>query len=732
MVRITGSYEDTGTRKTNWYGDVVRKHWLDFHVNDWVTEYVSNVDPEEQARIFAEAGIQAVGIFFKDHFGNCAYPTDIGHRHPNLARDYAGDMAFAVKDHGLRPLAYYSVGVERYSGLNNQTWQMRDEHGHPRRGAWVMERGIGAAPCINSPYTEKVVLPEMAEISERYPVEAFLLDMATWQVMMPCYCQFCESAFRKETGDEIPKESENRLAFSYRKWRNRHLYDFHGKVKRTLDSVRPGILLGDNIAYGVSFPDPPSEHVDYLFHDPASGGLYPLNLSFEGRFFTTTGYPYEQENVSSQGWGDCSLRPTASLQVEVATNLMNGSTLSLTDQPYPDGSIEPEVYRAIGEVYGYVKKIEDACTNTTSEPYVAVLHSAASHWSRGPLAWPEPFQDAIDAVEAPGIRADRSWARYLASGHLDPVQGAHKALVESGIHIDIVNEHALERQLDEYAAVVLPEQVALSERTVDLLREFVRAGGGLVATGAVATKDGENNPLDDFALSDVLGVSLWEKSPYPIGYLKPYLEFATNSRMHNMRMLVDGDCFQIQVGAADVVAELVDPIQSWLETDEPERFFTVQDRPGPGNVTRPGITLNKYGHGSAAYVAAELCGGYKRTNAADLKHILARCLDLVTSLERRKLEVDCPPSVEVALRRKGEDLILHLVNYHAEKREVGTPAVEWLPRVGPVSVKLRCSRPRSVTQIPEKKALDWTFDEGTITFELPPFDIHTCAQIKLT
>ena len=731
MAKIMRTDEETGMRKTNWYGDVVRKHWLDFHVNDWVTEYVSNVDPEEQARIFADAGIQAVGIFFKDHYGNCSYTTDIGHRHPNLARDYGGDMALAVKDQGLRPLAYFSVGVDRHTGLKNPTWQMRDENGHPRRGAWVMERGIGGSPCINSPYTEKVVLPEIAEIAERYPVEGFLLDMATWQVMMPCYCESCERDFKKETGEEIPKLSEDPLAFNYRMWRNRHLYDFHAKVRRTLDSVRPGILLADNIAYSVHFPDPPSEDVDYLFHDPASGGLYPLNLSFGARFFTTTDYPYEQENVPAQGWGDCSLRPTASLQLEAATNLMNGSTLSLTDQPYPDGSIEPEVYQAIGEVYAYVKKIEDVCRDTTSQPYVAVLHSAASHWSRGPLAWSVPFQDAIDAVEAPGLRADRSWAHYVGAGHLDPIQGAHKALVESGIHIDIVNEDALERRLDEYAAVVLPEQIALPERTTDLLREFVRAGGGLVATGAVGTRNGENSPLDDFALSDVVGVSLVEKSPYPVGYLKPHVDFAGNSRMHNMPLLVDGDCFHIQAGSAEVVADLVDPIRSWLETDEPERFFTSQDRPGPGNVTRPGITLNRFGDGSAVYVAAELCGGYKRTNAADLKHILARCLDLVIAPERRKLEVDCPPSVEVSLRRKGEDLILHLANFHAEKRDVGTPAVEWLPTVGPIPVKLRCARPKAVTLIPEEQALDWTYDDGVLNFEFPPFDIHTCASVGL-
>src|SRR3990172_7804174 len=142
------------TAARGWYGRLVRKHYLDFHMNDWVREFVSDFDPEAQAKMFVKARIQAVGIFFKDCYGNCFYPTHVGHRHPHLARDYAGEMTHALKGHGLRAIAYHSVGVDRYTGLKHPSWQMRDTRGRGRRGAWMLERGIGASPCINSPYTE--------------------------------------------------------------------------------------------------------------------------------------------------------------------------------------------------------------------------------------------------------------------------------------------------------------------------------------------------------------------------------------------------------------------------------------------------------------------------------------------------------------------------------------------------------------------------------------------------
>src|SRR5437867_7140047 len=123
--------------RQNWYGELVRKHWLDWHLNDWVRDVARGVDAGRQVELFVAAGIQAVGIFCKDHFGNCLYPTEIGHRHPNLARDYVGEMSRALKAGGLKAIAYYSIGADRHTGLGHPEWQMLDGSGSPRRGVWV-------------------------------------------------------------------------------------------------------------------------------------------------------------------------------------------------------------------------------------------------------------------------------------------------------------------------------------------------------------------------------------------------------------------------------------------------------------------------------------------------------------------------------------------------------------------------------------------------------------------
>jgi len=61
-------------------------------------------------------------------------------------------------------------------------------------------------------------------------------------------------------------------------------------------------------------------------------------------------------------------------------------------------------------------------------------------------------------------------------------------------------------RLSEFRAVVLPERACLDAAHLTQLREYVRAGGTLLAFGHASLLDGEGNPGEDFALADVLGL----------------------------------------------------------------------------------------------------------------------------------------------------------------------------------------------------------------------------------
>jgi hypothetical protein len=143
--------------------------------------------------------------------------------------------------------------------------------------------------------------------------------------------------------------------------------------------------------------------------------------------------------------------------------------------------------------------------------------------------------------------------------------------------------------------------------------------------------------------------------------------------------------------------------------------------------------VNTFGRGTAVYASAELFASYWRDNIPDLRRVIASCLELAVPPERRLLEVEAPPSVEVVLRRRGADLFVHLINFHAEKRQAGVPSVEWLPRVERVPVALRCERaPATVRAIPGGAELVWDFAGGVLRFALADLVLHAGAHVVFT
>lgn len=62
--------------------------------------------------------------------------------------------------------------------------------------------------------------------------------------------------------------------------------------------------------------------------------------------------------------------------------------------------------------------------------------------------------------------------------------------------------------LSKYRAVILADQESLSDRAVEQLREYVRGGGGLLATGRTSLYNDWRRRRNDYGLADVLGIRL--------------------------------------------------------------------------------------------------------------------------------------------------------------------------------------------------------------------------------
>jgi hypothetical protein len=80
-----------------------------------------------------------------------------------------------------------------------------------------------------------------------------------------------------------------------------------------------------------------------------------------------------------------------------------------------------------------------------------------------------------------------------------------QALIQAKAPFDIIFDEHL-RDLSSYRVLVLPDQESMSDAQAALVREYVRRGGGLVATGQTSLFTEERRRRRNFALADLFGI----------------------------------------------------------------------------------------------------------------------------------------------------------------------------------------------------------------------------------
>ena len=216
--------------------------------------------------------------------------------------------------------------------------------------------------------------------------------------------------------------------------------------------------------------------------------------------------------------------------------------------------------------------------------------------------------------------------------YLEQVHAAYDALRANGVTVDVVAPGAT---LDDYQLVVVPSLYLVDDTSVEIVTEFVEAGGVAVVTffsGIVDATDGIRlDPTGETppgAFHTLLGV--WTEQFFP---LMPETQLVLSDGGHATTWAE-----HVRPTTADVVAEFA-------------------SGPVPG---RPAITRNRFGSGTAWYVAT----GLDEPSFADL---MGRALD-EAGVEQLRL----PAGVEVVTRSNDSDRFRFVINHSAH--DISFPA----------------------------------------------------------
>jgi hypothetical protein len=644
---------------------------------------LSSFDPEQVERLLGEVKPDAVVYLVKGSPGFVPYPTSYDNGLPYLVAGHDPDPL----DH-LRQITH-RLGIRLVFGYNG----LMDMRAGDFRPDWRQVNSTGnvyphRALCVNSGYVEELLLPQLAEIQERYSPDGFWMDGENWAIG-PCYCNACLTEYQMLHAGSAPLNPRDE---HWARWIEFHRESFRryvSRVSRYLHDHGIDCVYCSSGAWSSNQPEAL----------PDSSGSGPNRLSREIQpAYNLRASGLEARLLDSRGigfdllyWNRVSARPKAigtlsaqpayaksleHLAQEVSVALASGGRVTLGIAVPSDDLLPEGQHDVAGQVAAFVRERAEWSIESESAAVVAILHSAATHRKAG------------NGLFDPGPSLDR-------------IRGAHQALLELHCPHDILDEHTLLQRLDRYQVIILPEQVALENAVDEPLTEWVRTGGRLIASGRVSPRIIED--LQTFALEDVLGLR-WTGRHEAEGYFG-----GGDAPLH-----VGAPCYYVSPLTAETIWPL---LSSARELTQRETGY-------------PALTRNVFEEGEAYYLAGDFFAAYYRSQYPAFRELLRDVLNRATPMPH--LMTSAPSTVEITLRCKEGALLVHFVN-HASGRPLGENGVfvENVPSTPPFSLTLGVpEQPETVVLQPGGEAPEWSWAEGTLTVFLPALHIHSALEIR--
>ncbi|MDR3633706.1 MAG: ThuA domain-containing protein [Isosphaeraceae bacterium] len=465
----------------------------------------------------------------------------------------------------------------------------------------------GGMLCLLGPYGD-FFIDVLAEIVTRFPdVDAFSFDGLHYGGV--CYCKPCRDAYRKDNGAAIPRSDMNDPAFRrYQHWADRRMEDLVRRMQTRLKGIKPDLALvtwttnAGRFGHFLSIPRNMPARMNLLLDAPdqefwldeTNRGATIVPAFANAYIWATTNHrvAFSEPYLMSHGnpYGKDSFPPE-----EVLRRMM----LALTYGASPSIAViqPPNLQQAIYDGLDAVKARKPWLTHKRPEPWGALVMSDNTR-------------------NFYGREAGRVEERYMAN-----VLGAFRAGVEEHLPLAVVNDWNLNAEdLAGYRVLILANTACLDAHQAEAVRQFVRDGGGLVASLDASLFDEFGDPRGNFALADVLGVDYrglpvapagkeeldvnfaqaigpdyWEKRKNVFDFKQDTTSFLNQGRMATYvgdnPVTFKGPAVRVAPRGAKVVA-------------------TLRTKSEGGGAELPGILTHTFGKGRVVYLAAGLDAAY--------------------------------------------------------------------------------------------------------------------------
>jgi hypothetical protein len=648
-------------------------------IPEWVQNttgcgYTLSVQSSAQRAESARHGVTISEMGFVDPFFAYYDSALLKKRSPHVPADRLARDVAEYKRLGIRILAVYPPCLQGEVYEKHPEWRRIATNTTEIPQTDMVKFPHGGMLCLLGPYGD-FFIDVLAEILTRFPdVDAFSFDGLHYGGV--CYCAHCRERFRAETGSAIPNTDMNDPAFRrYQHWADRRMEDLVRRMQERLKRIKPDVALvtwttnAGRFGHFLSIPRNMPARMNLLLDAPdqefwldeTNRGATVVPAFANAYIWATTNHrvAFSEPYLMSHGnpYGKDSFPPHEVLR-RMMLALTYGASPSIAVIQPPN--LQAEIFACLDEV----KRRKPWLTHKSPERWGALVMSdnTRNFYGRDP---------------------GRVEERYMAA-----VLGTFRAAAEEHLPLTVINDWNLNPEdLAQYRVVVLANTACLDARQVAAVEQYVRNGGGLVASGDVSLFDEYGNPRKNFALADVLGVEYrglpdttatrevldvnfaqsigpdyWEKRKSVFEFKQDVSSFLNQGRMRTY--------------VADQWVTFKGPAIRVAVKDETKILGTIRPKDVAGGSEIPGVVTRRFGKGRVVYLAAGFDAAYYLYAYPYQRLVLRNAINWAAD-EPAPVIVDAPMCVHSTLMRQsngaGERLIAHLYN------DVNTTAFHALP-----------------------------------------------------
>ena len=637
--------------------------------------------------------------------GMCAfYPTDVPFHHRS---EFLGDkdtLGYLVR--GCRKLNMTVVArvdphcIRDDAAKAHPEWVAVNASGQKARHMVIRDRWLSCAlgPC-NFEFMPQV----LTEIVTRYGVDAIFANR--WAGHITCYCESCLTQFKRASGLDAPRSSQEPGWAELQRWRANRLFEVWDVWDAAVSKVNPEACCLMNMG-SVHSTDMPriGARAGMVAADRQGRNasvMPPWAAGWNAKVFRSVMSGKPVAGISSIGnddahrWKD-SVQSAAEIRIWLLECIASG--------------MRPWVVKFCGTIYDHrwVAPVELVYQwHFENEPFLRHTRNLA----RVALLWSPQTSVAIGNARAEAAQL-----------------GFYHALVEARIPFEMVNENFLgPESLAPFKLLILPGIAALSDAQCDQIRQFVKAGGSVVATYETSLFDEAGRKRKDFALADLFGVAVAGKTEPFIKNSYIHLQHETHHPiLHGLddagRIINTSGRVPVKP-TADFVAPPLTQVPSYPDLPMEDVY------PREPTTKTPEVFLREVGSGRVAYFPGDIDRTFWEVLDPDHGRVIANTVRWALN-EPDPVTITGPGVIDVAVWQQAGSMTVHLVNLTNPMLMKG-PIRDLYP-VGPQQVSIRLPegrKPKEVKLLVSKAEVKIDVSDNVLTLTIPSILDHEVVGI---